>query len=76
MYGFYDWGQTWENQPTDKHSIVLRSVGGGVRLTLTRNLELDFEGVARLTLNPTSAPTGTVKNLPAQAFYWRVLGRF
>jgi len=74
MYGFYDWGQTWENQATDKHSIVLRSVGGGVRLT--RNLEMDFEGVARLTLNPTSAPTGTVKNLPAQAFYWRVLGRF
>lgn len=76
FYGFYDWGQTWQNLATDKHSIVLRSVGGGVRLTVTRNVEIDVEGVARLTLNPTSAPSGTVKNLPAQAFYWRVLGRF
>jgi hypothetical protein len=47
-----------------------------VRLTVTRNVEIDVEGVARLTLNPTSAPSGTVKNLPAQAFYWRLLGRF
>lgn len=76
FYGFYDWGQTWQNLATDKHSIVLRSVGGGVRLTVTRNVEIDVEGVARLSLNPTSAPSGTVKNLPAQAFYWRVLGRF
>ena len=75
-YGFYDWGQTWQNLSTDKHSIVLRSLGGGVRLTVTHNVEIDLEGVARLTLNPTSAPNGSVKNLPAQAFYWRVLGRF
>jgi hemolysin activation/secretion protein len=76
FYGFYDWGQTWQNLATDKSSIVVRSAGGGVRLTVTRNVEIDVEGVARLTLNPTSAPSGTVKNLPAQAFYWRLLGRF
>jgi hemolysin activation/secretion protein len=76
FYGFYDWGQTWENQATDKHSIAARSAGGGVRLTLTRSLEIDMEGVARLTRNVTSASSDTVKLLPAQAFYWRVLGRF
>ena len=76
FYGFYDWGQTWQNLSTDKPGIVVRSAGGGVRLTLTSHLEMDFEGVARLTLNPTSAPAGVVKELPAQAFYWRVVGRF
>jgi hemolysin activation/secretion protein len=76
FYAFYDWGQTWQNLSTDKPSIVLRSAGGGFRLMLTKNLEFDLEGVARMTLNPTSATPGTVKNLSAQAVYWRLLGRF
>jgi hemolysin activation/secretion protein len=29
FYGFYDWGQTWQNLATDKSSIVVRAAGCG-----------------------------------------------
>ncbi len=74
FYGFYDWGETWENQRTDANHH-LQSFGAGVRLNLTRYTELDLEGVKRLSRYPAGSSPG-VSALPGEAFYWRVLGRF
>lgn len=72
IYGFYDWGETWNNnQDPDQR---LRSAGGGARLYLTQFTELDLEGVARLTRRPLGG--STVSALPGSAFYWQVLARF
>lgn len=73
-YGFWDWGETWQNLSTDNNNL-LSSAGGGARFSLTRYLEFDVEGVARFTRQPY----GSSSNLPplsAAAFYWRVLARF
>jgi hemolysin activation/secretion protein len=74
FYAFYDWGETWENQKTDLNHI-LRSAGGGARLYLTQYLEVDLEGVARITQFPNGRGAG-VSPLPGAAFYWQVLARF
>jgi hemolysin activation/secretion protein len=74
FYGFYDWGQTWENQKTDPN-VTLRSAGGGVRLYLTEFVEVDLEGVHRFTLYPNGQGP-QVKGLGPTAFYWQFLGRF
>lgn len=74
FYGFFDWGEAWQNQRTDPNAR-LQSAGGGVRFTFTRYTELDLEGVAR----QTRLPQGVTSNTPplnASAFYWRVLTRF
>ncbi len=74
FYGFYDWGETWQNQKTDANHRV-SSAGGGVRLFLSRYTEFDLEAVARMTRH-VDANTTTVKPLSADAVYWRVLARF
>lgn len=74
FYLFYDWGEAWQNQRTDPN-VRLTSEGGGVRLSLTRYTELDFEGVVRQNRTPQGASSVTPP-LSADAFYWRVLARF
>ncbi len=74
FYGFYDTGQSFENRALDANRR-LTSVGVGVRAALTTYLELDLEGVSRLTRSPASS-SAAVKPLAEQAFYWRLLGRF
>jgi hemolysin activation/secretion protein len=74
FYGFYDWGETWQEQKRDADHI-LRSVGGGVRLALGEHLEIDLEGAERLTRTPDGPPPdGPV--LKSAVFYWQVLGKF
>ena len=74
FYAFYDWGETWQNQNTDRNGR-LSSTGGGVRMAITKYTEVDFEGVARLTRFPNGTGFG-VSALNGGAFYWRVLARF
>lgn len=74
FYGFYDWGETFPNLKTDlRHK--LQSAGGGVRLGLTRFVEIDGEAVKRLTtnLNPLSRTTLPVSET---VFYWGVTVRY
>ena len=75
FYGFYDWGQTWENGPSvDRTNHRLASAGGGVRMTVSEYTEFDIEGVSRLTLHPQG---GTQTNkVKAQAIYMRALFKF
>ncbi|WP_234730786.1 ShlB/FhaC/HecB family hemolysin secretion/activation protein [Acidocella facilis] len=74
FYGFYDWGETWANLPTDlNHRIA--SVGGGVRLGLTRNLELDGEVTHRLVTQLVPGSTH-VAPLSETIIYWGVTARF
>lgn len=72
-YMFYDWGQSFEVQ-NDVPDRVLRSAGGGIRLVVDRQTELQLEGVTRMTRRP-QGDTG-VEALSSQAVYWRVLQRF
>ena len=73
-YGFYDYGETWSNLKTDlNHRIA--SAGGGVRIGLTRNLEVDGEAVWRLTTQLEPANTGTAP-LGDTIFYWGVTARY
>lgn len=71
FYGFYDWGEVWQEQTLDL-GHTLRSIGGGVRTTIGRYVELDVEGVSRLTRTP-DGPTPAVSRLKSSAFYWQVL---
>lgn len=71
---FYDWGETWQNQATD-FATMIGSAGGGVRSQLTRNVEVDFEALARFNRYPTGIGDG-ISPLREGAFYWRVLTRF
>ncbi len=73
-YLFYDWGETWQNQSTDIAAMI-NSAGGGVRTQLTRNIEVDFEGLARFNKFPNGQGNG-ISPLYGGAFYWRVLTRF
>ncbi len=74
FYGFYDWGETWSNLPTDlNHRIA--SVGGGVRLGLTRNLELDGEVTHRLVTQLVPGST-SVAPLSDVVIYWGVTARY
>ena len=72
FYGFFDYGETWNNNLDPNRR--LRSVGGGVRFYLTQFTEVDLEGVARLTRRPLG--DAQVSPLPGSAFYWQVLARF
>jgi hemolysin activation/secretion protein len=71
FYLFYDWGETWQNQSSD-YADRLRSAGGGVRLQVTSYVELDFEALGRITLQPPPA-TSPMNGI---GLFWRVLGRF
>lgn len=73
-YGFYDWGETWQNQPID-FATRISSAGVGVRSQVTRNLEVDAEAVARFNQFPTGAGNGVLP-LSEAAFYWRAVTQF
>jgi len=74
FYSFYDWGNAWQNQSTDAN-YVLRSVGGGLRFYIGPRVEMDVEGVSRLTRTPDGEPP-EVSRLKSSAVYWQILGRF
>jgi hemolysin activation/secretion protein len=74
FYTFYDWGETWTNLASDLRSKV-ESAGGGVRLGITRYLEVDGEAVERLVtqLDPASPSTAPLSNT---VIYWGVTARY
>ena len=69
LYGFYDWGETWQNVSADP-STRLASVGGGARVKVTRYTEFDLEGLARLNRHPSG------QTVNASGVYWRLLTSF
>ena len=71
FYVFYDWGQTWQNQSSD-FSARLISAGSGVRLQVTKNVEVDFEAVMRMARRPPPV-TSDINGI---GLYWRVMGKF
>ncbi len=74
-YGFFDYGQTWEEQRLDANA-KLSSLGLGARIGLTRFTEFGLEGVHRNTRFVHSGSSGSVAPLKADALYWRVVTRF
>ncbi|MGE4481453.1 ShlB/FhaC/HecB family hemolysin secretion/activation protein [Acidocella sp.] len=74
FYGFYDWGETWSNLPTDLNHKI-ESAGGGIRLGLTRNLELDGEVTHRLVTQLVPGSTD-VAPLSETIIYWGVTARY
>jgi hemolysin activation/secretion protein len=73
-YTFYDWGETWSNLKTDLN-YRLRSYGAGVRVGLTRYLEVDGEFVRRITNQLAPAQYGTIP-LKDSILYWGVTARY
>ena len=73
VYAFYDWGESYSNQALDLNQR-LRSLGGGVRFFGGDRVEIDVEGVSRLTRDPNGVLGGS--RLKSSAIYWQVLGRF
>ncbi len=71
FYLFYDWGETWQNQNADS-AARLASAGGGARIQLTKNIELDLEALGRLTTRP---PPST-SSLNGIGLFGRIVGRF
>jgi hemolysin activation/secretion protein len=72
FYLFYDWGEAWQNQ-SGIGTTRIASAGGGARFQITRYVEVDLEGLARLNRFPNGA---AVSALDGAAFYWRVLLRY
>ena len=72
LFGFWSWGETWNNSALQPNRRVA-SAGGGIRLMLTRFTEFDLVGVSRFVLNPSGAG---VLPLQSDALYWRVIARF
>jgi hemolysin activation/secretion protein len=72
FYGFYDWGETWQNQTTDLNQI-LRSYGMGLRMGITPYARLELEVLQRVTRQVGGQFT---QPLPADAFYWRFVSFF
>lgn len=71
FYAFYDHGRSWENQDQDPDRR-LRSTGLGLRLPVNEAVELQLEGVRRLTRQPNPGAA----EVKADALFWRVLARF
>jgi hemolysin activation/secretion protein len=74
FYGFYDWGETWENLSTDPDERLV-SAGFGSRFYVTQYTEFDLEGAFRVTRQPSGSGSGN-KPLGAGVLYWQVLARF
>jgi hemolysin activation/secretion protein len=74
IYGFYDWGETWQH---DKQSLSVRAASSGIgaRVTATSYAEVDLLAAARLNRYPTGTGA-TISALTAGTFLWRVLARF
>lgn len=73
FYGFYDWGQTFQNQAVDPSRRV-SSYGAGVRMSATQRTEFDLEMVRRETRVVNSS--SSLKPLPETALYWRVVVKY
>lgn len=71
-YLFYDYGYAWQNLKTDADKLA-NSFGLGARVQVTQNVEVDLEGVRRLTREIDGV---NAKELGAYVLYWRVLTRF
>jgi hemolysin activation/secretion protein len=71
FYLFYDWGETWENQSSDPNER-LQSWGGGVRIPIDDRVEVQLEGVHRLTTQPNGSGS---PRLNADAIFWRLVLR-
>ncbi len=74
LYGFYDYGESWQNLKTDLNNR-LASTGVGLRFGITRFLEFDGEIDERLTRRLTPASTGT-SPLKQTGLFWGVLARY
>ncbi|MDE2005826.1 MAG: ShlB/FhaC/HecB family hemolysin secretion/activation protein [Rhodospirillales bacterium] len=74
FFAFYDWGEVWQNDPAGL-AMHVSSAGGGVRLAVTRFVEIDLLGLHRFNVYPTGTGAA-ISALPGSAFYWRVQGRF
>jgi hemolysin activation/secretion protein len=74
LYGFYDYGETWQNLKTDLQNRVA-SAGGGIRFGVTRSLEFDGEVDERLTTKLVPPSSGTVP-LKQTVIYWGLLARY
>ena len=72
FYGFHDQGRSFENNPKDADRR-LASWGGGLRSILSERLQLDIEGVQRLTRTPDG---NTSRQLRSEAVFARLLTRF
>ncbi|HXT79461.1 MAG TPA: ShlB/FhaC/HecB family hemolysin secretion/activation protein, partial [Acetobacteraceae bacterium] len=69
FYLFYDWGETWQNQPTD-FATRIASAGGGARFQITQHTELDLEALGRFNLYPTGT-AGSTGALNGIGLFWR-----
>ena len=74
LYGFYDWGETWQLDPASL-KVRIASTGLGMRVTATHYAEVDFLAAARLNRYPTGTGAN-ISALTAGTFLWRVLSRF
>ena len=74
FYSFYDWGEAWQAQKSDPNGR-LASSGLGVRLYFPKAIEVDVEGVDRLTRRPLGT-TGQTSELPGTGAYWRLISHF
>jgi len=72
FYLFYDWGETWQNQTSDRNQI-LRSYGGGVRTGITQYMHVDLQVLRRITRQVGGPETSP---LAAEAFYARLVTEF
>jgi hemolysin activation/secretion protein len=72
VYAFRDEGSAWDNGPVALDRSV-GSWGGGVRLQFDERVQLDLEGVRRITRQPDGA---NAQPLSADAAYMRLLVRF
>lgn len=72
FYFFRDGGRAWDNGPFGLDRS-LDSWGGGVRLQFDERVQLDLEGVRRMTRNPDGPGFA---ELDADAVYARLLVRF
>jgi hemolysin activation/secretion protein len=74
FYTFYDWGETWSNLSSDLNYKVA-SAGAGVRLGITKSVELDGEFVHRLTTQLDRAnPSNPL--LSGNVIYWGATARY
>jgi len=74
IYGFYDWGETWQSSELEQDHVI-RSLGAGVRFFAGSRFEIDLEAADRLTRSPNGPPP-EVSRLKSAIFYWQALAHF
>ena len=75
FYIFYEWGETWQNLPAD-FAVKIASAGGGARMQITREAELDLEALGRFNVYPNGGQNQGISAINGIGLYWRVLGHF